>query len=153
MQIKSRAYQRAALAAQWDHVVAGNFSGPAYNLHAHLVTAFTGSPTDQTAWADVTEATFHGYAVAAVVLPTAVIDSVESADGLCDMIVWAATDNVVPEVVIAIVYTDNAVAGNVMGIDVLAVPQAMADATSGFGAVPIIDLPWQTNGKPAVIVS
>lgn len=153
MKIKSRYYQRLALAAQWEHVVAGNFSGPAYGMHAHLVTGFSSTPSDLTAWADVTEAGYGGYAPQAMVLPTVEVDGTAGADGVCGMLSWAATDAVTPEVIVAIVYTDNVAAGNVLGIDVLENPVAMADATSGFSSVTVLDLPWDQNGKPATIIA
>jgi hypothetical protein len=151
--IKSRRYQRLALAAQWNHTVAGNFSGPIYGAYAHLVTAFTGTPNDSTAWADVTEATYDGYAPQALVLPTATLDTVSGSEGMCDLQTWTPTGSVTPNVIVGIVYTDNAVGGNVLGIDLLPSPAGLEGVDTGFGSVTLIDLPWSTNGRPAVIVS
>lgn len=153
MKIKSRRYQRLALAAQWNHTVAGNFDGPIHGAYAHLVTAFAATPSDQTDWADVTEATYDGYAPQALVLPVTPLDTVTGPEGMCDLQTWTPTGAVTANVIVGIVYTDNAVAGNVLGIDLLDNPIGLQGVDTGFGSVTLIDLPWSTNGKPAVIVS
>lgn len=152
MQIKSKYYQRLAVAAQWAHVASGTFSGPMYGAYAHLATAFSSTPNDSTVWADVTEATYDGYAAQALTLPAAEIDTTVAATGICGMQTWVATGSVTPNVVVAIVYTDNAVGGNVLGIDVLADSVPISGTTTGFASVTVVDLAWQTNGVPATII-
>ena len=152
MQIQTRAYTRKLAESQWTTVTGGNFSGPAVGLHVHLATAFAVAPSIDTVWADVTEATYDGYASQALAVPTAEFDTTQSADGVCPMLTWAPTAGTTPNIVLALVYTDNAVAGNVMGVDILNTPVSMNGTTTGFTSVTIIDTPWQSQGKPPTVV-
>jgi hypothetical protein len=141
------------LAAQYAHVTAANFSGPAIGMQAHLVTSFGGIPTDLTQWADVVEATYDGYAAQSVIMPTAELDGSGSADGVCGMLTWIPTGSTTDNVIVGAVYTDDAAGGNVLAIDVFDNGIPMAKEGDGFSLVPVIDLPWHDEGKPSTIVT
>jgi hypothetical protein len=141
-----------ALAAQYGHVAAGNFSGPAYGMQAHLVQSFNTPPSDSTVWTDVVEATYEGYLPQAVILPTTELDAAGSADGICGMLSWAPTGSTVDNVIAGVVYTDNVDGGTVLGVDVFDDVVPMAKPGDGFSLVPIIDLPWHEAGKESAVV-
>lgn len=123
------------LASVHAHIVGGPFNG-CFDL-AFVALATDGpDPTLGVTLADYTEATFNGYARAAIGVPGAIF----SHNGR-EKIVWPSkqftpTDAVKPETITHILIVSLAVAGDLLAVVTLDAPYSLPDADSALVYVP-----------------
>ncbi len=153
MLIPTRAFWSAMLAALFQHVVAGNYSGPLYGAYVML---FTNTPqlSPDSVLADLTETVYTGYARQAVgAVQAAYIGASGNPTQNAPLLQFQPTGTAVGEVIMGVALVSAAINGTLLAAEMLPDPLPMRkttdnitvlvqlelDATNGIGTAEILD--------------
>jgi hypothetical protein len=145
MQIMTQVYTRLLAAAAKASVTAGNFSGPLVGTYLGLYTAISPNPSPQSARADLTEATFTGYARKALTWSTPADSQLGFSELLAGLLTWTPSDAVTPNTIIGVALFDAATAGNLLGMDVLSPVIPLPNQFTSLNYVPAFGLLFNAN--------
>jgi hypothetical protein len=135
--VKSSYYDQQVLTVLAEHLGSGGYSGPLYNPTMILIAA-NFQPTPQTKRADLTEATYSGYArLAGVVFGVPILQgdgSYQILSALQTFIAGAAS-NFVGNVIYGWALIDTAASPDLLMSEVFQTPIAFSNPNDGFGLV------------------
>ena len=153
MKIGCKALTRAWLQSVVLHETSAH-DGPLYQPWLGLYTAISPAANPASVRADLTEATFTGYARVQIASPY----SGPSDDGgttvelLGPLVVWTPSDAVTPNSIIGMAWFDASTAGNLLGLDPFDTPVPLPDSTSSVKVVPRLVLDYDADYGAAVVI-
>jgi hypothetical protein len=131
MKVACKALTLAMAGAEKAHVASGAYSGPLYQPYLGLYTAISPSASPDSVMANITEASFTGYAR---LQNTTWSGPSYAAAGLAEILTqlleWTPTDGAVPQNIAGVFWADALTAGNLLGVDPFPSPFPLPDQFS-----------------------
>lgn len=137
MIVQSTYLNQQILLALTEHLGSGGFSGPLYDMNLALIAAGF-APTPGTAFNQLTEATYSGYArQSGITWGVPILQGDGSYQTLSQLTQWQglAASNFVNNVIYGWVMIDNSSSPNVLLAEAFQTPVAIAVPGDGFGLV------------------
>lgn len=137
MQIQTKAITRILATSALQHVVAGNYTGALYGAYLGLFTAISPPASPDSVLADLTEATFAGYARQAVTWAAETDSSDGFAQLLGGLLSFTPTDAVTPNTIVGVFLASAITAGTLWSLEMLP------------AAIPLVNTHTTLNYVPA----